>query len=265
MLRLSPAIVLAAVILCAPGTAGAAITTERDSVAIPEEQGPTATATATCPAGTNVVSGGWRTTAGVIGIRESRRTGVRSWRVTAYRFTNDLSPSTLTVYAYCDARAERLTVKSGELTTDAEQSPSGVRLRCPSGTRAVSGGFRVGSPAFPTGAIIASFRGSQRTWRTKWQPLTDNLSGQALTYCGEARRTRKRAATKPAGGDFRVTVRSPRCPGNRSGGFRATTIADDNPLAVNTFRRRGRRWLAEGFDPEGAGHSLTVFAYCPQR
>src|SRR5688572_2836319 len=118
MLRLVPAIVLAAAIGWSPATAGAALTTERDSVPIPEEQGPSATATAQCPPGTNVVSGGWRTTGGVIGVFESRRVGARSWRVTANRYTNDLSPSVLTAYAYCDTDASRLTVESAELTTD---------------------------------------------------------------------------------------------------------------------------------------------------
>ena len=264
MLRLVPAVAVAAVIGAAPATAGAALTTERDSAPIPKEQGPSATATATCPPGTNVVSGGWRTTGGVIDVFESRRVGARSWRVTANRATNDLSPSVLTAYAYCDPRAGRLAVESAELITDSERTPSGATLRCPAGTRAVSGGFRIGS-ASPAGVMIASFRGSQRTWRAKWQPFSDDLTGDALAYCGEARRTRRVAATKPAGTDNTVTVRSPRCPRNRSGGFRATTMPNENPLVLNTFRRKGRRWLAEGHDPDDAGHSLTVFAYCPRR
>jgi hypothetical protein len=262
MLRL--ALTLAAFALVAPAAADAAITTERDSVPVPQEQGPTATATATCPAGTNVVSGGWQTTAAVIGILESRRVGKRSWRVTASRFTNDLAPSTLTTYAYCDSRAKRLTVKSAELRTNAELAPTGAKLRCPRGKRAISGGFRLGS-TIANGTMIASFRGKQRTWRAKWHPFTDSMDGQALAYCGEGKRTRKRGATKPAGPDREVKVRSPRCAGNRSGGFRATTFPTENPLAVTTFKRKGRRWVADGHDPDEAGHSLTVFAYCPRR
>lgn len=258
------AVAFTLVLLGAPAVAGAELITVRDSTPIPGEQGPTATATATCPPGTNVVSGGWEATAGVTSATESRRVGMRSWRVTVVRATNDLAPATLKTFAYCDDRARRLDGATALLGSDAEDKPTGVSVPCPAGERAVSGGFQLlGSNPY-TGVIQGLFRATQRAWRVNYDPGYDISTARAFAYCAKTRRTRKRSADTTASA-YEATIRSPRCPGTRAGGFRTSVSGGVNPMTVDRFKRRGQRWLVHAWDVDNAGLPLTAFAYCPRR
>src|SRR6187402_2763710 len=93
-------VLLVTVSAAMPGAAGAKVVTKAVTQVLPPAQAVPITITANCPAGSNVLSGGWRTTAGIIGVYESHRAGKRSWRITAERVTNDLTPGNLTAYAY---------------------------------------------------------------------------------------------------------------------------------------------------------------------
>src|SRR5688572_8920341 len=92
------ALIALALSVTIPGAAGARVLTKAVTQTLPPMQMEPITLTANCPSGSNVLSGGWRTTAGIIGVYESHRAGKRSWRITAERVTNDLTPGNLTAY-----------------------------------------------------------------------------------------------------------------------------------------------------------------------
>jgi hypothetical protein len=142
-----------------------------DSVTIPVGQFDTATAT--CPKGTKVLSGGFRADPIVPGggdtpvlrVSESRKAGNRAWEASA--FSNGNVPGDLTAYAYC-RHGKRLKTKQTS-TTLTQKTPDmdfkDIEARCKRNQRTVSGGFS--SPevaAETTPRFISSRKLGKRGW-----------------------------------------------------------------------------------------------------
>jgi hypothetical protein len=256
---------LSGVIACLlPAAAGGATVTANRSVPMPEAQGVAKSVTAKCPKGSNVISGGWRSTAGVVEAIDSHRVRERSWKVRAVRYTNDTTASTLTAFAYCDTKARRLREAATTLTVpDAEGLVVEHEVACPAGKEVVSGGFDLLGANPYAGVIVGSFREDAPHWQIDFQAAQEDAAIRVSAYCARRGPDRTRSAGGTAGPDHFVTLRSPRCPGTRSAGFQVSGVGmNDNPVIVDRLMKRGKRWVAHGIDSDEAGFPLNLFALC---
>ncbi len=127
--------------------------------------GSTASATATCPGGSEAVSGGFvgfgPLDASVIPFT-SKRVGDHKWKVSG--FNNDhTNPEDLKAFAYCDKHGPGLKAESAHVTVPSQATRS-VTAKCRHGKRAYSGGY-VGPFAFKSkktkgGDWTATFQGN---------------------------------------------------------------------------------------------------------
>jgi hypothetical protein len=150
-------------------------------------------ATARCPRGTKVVSGGFDnpdfdTQGGFTGpnIRpyESVKVGKRSWRISAYNRSNEAG--ILVAYAYCHkGKALKTRQASIALPLGPGGFPNGtVVASCKRSQRVVSGGFSSDQPSDFTGPFFAR---SKRMGKRKWVvSALANVLGPTITayaYC----------------------------------------------------------------------------------
>ena len=139
---------------------------------VPAPVGQFVTATARCPRGTKVISGGFKAspidTVGdtpVLYVSESRRAGKRKWEASAFSDGNEAGE--LTATASCD-RARKPKARSAS-TTLSDVPPNtpfdAATARCRRGERVVAGGF--GSPD-DSGSATPKFMASKRAGRRRW-------------------------------------------------------------------------------------------------
>ena len=252
--RAVAAVAAAGLILVAtPGIAGAKVVTKAVTDTLPPLQMVPVTITADCPAGSNVLSGGWRTTAGIIAVYDSRRTGKRSWTITAERVTNDLTPGNLTAYAYCDTKAKRSRSASASDTVATDEIAT-TTPHCNGELGEQSGGWKAEDFNSPGGGVvIRSDLDALDGWKTRLLAYTDPATLTGFNYCMRLgdRDTYLRATNKQA-----ETVRTRKCKRGDvpvAGGFRLSADEGVNPY-VNVFRREGRRWR---IDADGADSDLN--------
>jgi hypothetical protein len=151
-------------------------------------EGETRSATARCPKGQFLITGGFqRTDFGADGgnyITESRADGPRAWRVTGSAFPE--GGGELTAIAYC-VRHKGAILKeiSGEVDVPAGGTASATTPSCPSGLRLTSTGFTTnGSPnAFFVGSSVNGDRSSTTTAFGRFGPVHLTAYG----YCLRAR------------------------------------------------------------------------------
>jgi hypothetical protein len=142
-----------------------------DTVTIPVSQFDTATAT--CPKGTRLFSGGFEADPIVPGggdtpalrVSESRKAGNRAWEASA--FSNGNVPGDLTAYAYCrDGKGLKTKQTSTTLTQKVpDMDFKDITARCKRKQRAVSGGFtspEVASETTPR--FVSSRKLGRRGW-----------------------------------------------------------------------------------------------------
>jgi hypothetical protein len=153
-------------------------------------------ARATCPGGTEVVSGGYslpepsNPPTGVATVTASRRSGAAGWVATAINL--NLTPSTVTVHAYCRANVKALTtIAETDLLPAAvsftEPAFGTVVATCPAGQRAVSGGV-ISVAGFAGSGVIESRRTAAGDgWSTTaGNPQMGPTEITVLAYCTEA-------------------------------------------------------------------------------
>jgi hypothetical protein len=152
----------------------------------------TGSATAKCPRGTRVVSGGFDNpdfahTGGFDGpnIRpyESRKVGKRKWKVSASNRSDEAG--TLVAYAYChDGKAPKTKSKNKSLELKPGAPRATAIARCKKSQRVVSGGFSSDQPADFGGPFVTE---SRRKGKRKWVVTAfSNEVGPAITayaYC----------------------------------------------------------------------------------
>jgi hypothetical protein len=118
--------------------------------------GQTKTATARCPRGQFLVSGGFQRTNfrgdGGNYVIESRAAGPRAWTVTGSAYTSYGPPGQgeLTAIAYCARmkRAKLTEVVSSPVPVGSQGSATATTPECPAGTRLISGGFSASKDGF---------------------------------------------------------------------------------------------------------------------
>jgi hypothetical protein len=152
----------------------------------------TGSATAKCPRGTKVVSGGFDnpdfdfqggSTGTNIRPYEMRKVGKRRWKVSASNRSNNAG--TLVAYAYChDGKALKTKRVSKSLVLKPGAPRATAIARCKRSQRAVSGGFSSAQPADFGGPFVTE---SRRKGKRKWVVSAfSNEVGPAITayaYC----------------------------------------------------------------------------------
>ncbi len=253
----------------------AALSTISKSAPLTGVQGSIASVTATCPPGTNVVSGGFEARETLGGgpssalVFQSKRKGTRSWTTSAIEATSIALPGSLTVSAYCDPKAR----VAKQVSADEHLATNEIKTataRCPRGKTATAGGFFVAnaSDLMQNGQIVSSFRKGKRSWAATAAEETGVSATHvtSLAYCtgrvGKARA--KTGEGAPFNAEPSATDRSGKCPkspGVRSGGF--TTVPGGSPeYTIFQSRRQGRTWIAGGRQIDN-GSTIHAIAYCP--
>jgi hypothetical protein len=236
------------------------------------------TVTTACPRGQTAISGGWRTgnvgrpDDGALNVYESLRVGVRSWRVSA-RIALAAGSHSFQVTANCLRAGPSVAVSRTERVTPAStQSPGGrtTKARCPRGTRAVAGGFRLSSGA--AASVTGFYRAGRATsWRTEVSGLYDSRGAARLTtiaYCGPRRPPVVLASRLVSSNDTYTLaglVTRPCQKAPLSTGFRSEPT-DPNPFddaqIATSLGRRGTAGSVGIFYVGPYATDTRIFAYC---
>jgi hypothetical protein len=145
--------------------------TNSETITIPVGQFDTATAS--CPTGTKVFSGGFQAepidlmgTTPVLYVSESRRASKRTWEASAH--SNGNEEGDLTAYVYCRSgrklKARQATATISDMSP--ETSSADFQARCKRRERVVSGGF--GSPD-DSGEFTPRFLTSKKLGKRGWE------------------------------------------------------------------------------------------------
>ena len=267
------------------------------------------TVTAACPSGLLAVGGGFDSPVLFSGsaptdvnlVYESRRTGQRSWQVSAVRENSGGPGPSLPTIAYADCRSSKLSSKKPGKKASAAKKKAEKKLRvtelsgsatsaatpgsqvtanasCPTGTKALGGGFS-SSPAPNLGSGSVSypiFWASYRTSSSDWLSAMTEAGGVATTvtsyaYCATGLKISETSGTVtlPASGGTTfgsATATSPSCPKRRSqlgGGFNSTPATVGSPIALQESSKPvGRNWQFSAINLNSVSGSLTSHGYC---
>ena len=270
----------------------------QNTVKVNGNGGTTGSATATCPKGQVPIAGGWNAPGSVrqsfITVYASTRSGKRSWTVSGVINGFVTPPATqwklnLTAYAYCRAgSALRSQTKAVSLPLiQNDYAFVTATARCPKGTNALSGGFRIPPPNTGTaGWVHQSSRKNARSWSASVSAATTisqpALSMTTIAYCAPGatppafKKTTVNAPPSdtppgsfpPTPGAPPIVAKSPKCSNMVGGGFRspsviATPQASSIPFIYES-RRLGRSgpWRTSMFNPGVNPTTLTSTGYC---
>jgi hypothetical protein len=144
------------------------------------------TVSASCPAGTTLLSGGYKVTNGphASGAAFRSRKVAGGWTAAAYN--GGPGQSTLRVFAYCQRNGPQLQTRAATATIPMQKMGS-AQAKCPAGTRPVAGGFDghlVISPS-PTGALPITSVRTAGGWRITGFSVSEGPSAQlsVFAYC----------------------------------------------------------------------------------
>ena len=237
------------------------------------------TATASCPSGTEAVSGGFASPgfdpqfngASIIPFG-SRRAGNDAWTVDGKNFSVGDTSGKMFSYVYCDKHEPNLAVAK-KTTTIASNDNGSASAKCPRGSEAFSGGWQ--SPKNVTGDNAFFAFTSKRAGDRKWKVTAfndDNTNSHDLkvfAYCDKRQPglIERSKSTTVAGGA--KTSLAPKCPNGRqavSGGFESATVNTPFDAAFTFASRRISQstWKTSAYgngDP-ATDSPITAFVYC---
>jgi hypothetical protein len=253
------------------------------------EPGKTGAAAATCPAGTRVLSGGFDSPdfddRGAPVVRyDSTRSTRRIWSVNAAALGGE-NPGRMIAYAYCDAPAGAIRVRSATTLVQSNNFGS-VTATCARDEVAIAGGFSAPGFALSGGGhviTLTSKRSGKRAWyadginpsfEDSMRPQSGALT--AVAYCrkgGPNVFARSTTVSVPAADDQgvkKLTSFDAYCPQGSvaiSGGFDgAITPAQDDLRAsgaLSSFRLPfGVGWRTRAISVSEVGATATGYAYC---
>jgi hypothetical protein len=237
------------------------------------------TATASCPSGSEAVSGGFASPgfdpqfngASIIPFG-SRRTANDAWTVDGKNFSLGDTSGKMFSYAYCDKHQPNLAVAKKTTTIASNENGSAV-AKCPRGSEAFSGGWR--SPKKVTGdnAFFAftSKRAGDRKWKVTAFNDDDNNPHKlkVFAYCDKRQPGLvERSKSTTVGGGVKTSL-APKCPNGRqavSGGFESATVNTPFDAAFTFASRRTSQstWKTSAYgngDP-ATDSPITAFVYC---
>jgi hypothetical protein len=276
------AVLVAVVGLAAVASAGKRLKTASESIATDPSGNFVEASTATCPAKTKAVSGGFEgeanlspggpDLAAVGSLRESKR----DWRSSTWNLASN--SGTWTSYAYC--RKQRLTTSEVEDTfagTTTSFGDNTTTASCKQGQRAFSGGFDESDFTTESPAVLLPYV-SRMDGARRWTTAGVDLSGEeAVTQVAQVNcRKQKKLKTVETSivldgtaGAVSDTVTAT-C-GKRqkvvSGGFEIDPVSYSvlGVQYVYASKRAGARmWAVSGYE-SGATTPLTAFAYCEKK
>ena len=217
-----------------------------------------ATATASCPAKTKAVGGGYVTSQPSIpnhwlNVYESQRLNNKQWRVSGVEYFPAPATDSLVAYVYCEAlRAKVRTVAATIPLTPTLHGTTSVLALCPKGRKAISGGFL--GPAANAGN--GSYISRSTLGLNGWVVDATNLMGvpgavTAFVYCakvGKVNQLSADVAVLGPGNSVR-SARTPRCAKRktaRAGGFATSTPVGGLQATALVYesRRIGATWLS---------------------
>ena len=183
------------------------------------------TATATCPAGTELVGGGFASapyhhSSGSNFVVDSHRVALRGWAVRAANIAS--VNGTLTSEAYCRKGAKSLVEATTTTTLPAapgNPTQGDAVATCPAGQKAAAGGFSSTPAIMPSATYrgtlpFSSYRDSTATWRVSalnTAPAPRNFTSHV--YCSPALRAERASAdVNVSGASAPASVDSPVCP-----------------------------------------------------
>ncbi len=258
----------------------AAIDTVSAAKVVRGPTGTTGSATARCPRGTRVLSGGYDSTfsSGAMLPYASVRTGPRTWRVSAYRVGGGHGKLRLTTYARCGEHPGPMPSAREKTTLPAPPGHIAIRTlrpRCPGGDFALSGGFKMTvpgrfAPNSPPAAAVFGSRVEGREWAVTATRLAPSGESKltAFAYCTPERPFKRGisgifpSSRRP--GPKRLTALCPRGMAAASGGFLAhfpMGAARGVMIPVTSHPVGGRRWTSTGV-PQQASAFFSAYAYC---
>ena len=250
-----------------------------NSVTVPVDTGPggTASATARCPEGKQVVLGGFKVPLGADDVFSTRLklAGERGWRAGAVNYDAD-ETSRLTSIAYC-SRLKGLKTRERTVTIPKlgpNDPPATVAAECGGGERLAFGGFDYDQGAVPGDTNDAYLSEMRRTGKRAWQVGAFNFAGKArltaIAYCSKnapATTAAQKTVTLGPSGKARLEVRCTRDERLKFGGYKADVTNSDAFVILHGLERTSARVLrvsalnANSQDPG----DLTAYAYCARR
>jgi hypothetical protein len=142
--------------------------------------------TATCPAGTTILSGGFKVANGPHSsgaVYRSRRAG-NGWQAAGYN--GGPGQATLRVFAYCQRHGPQLVTRTAFKLVP-KQKLASVQANCPAGTIPVSGGFdghlvTTTTSSQPRGVVPIDSVRTATGWRVTGFTVSDGASARLSTY-----------------------------------------------------------------------------------
>ena len=259
--------------------ASAALKPTKASVEVSPRQ--LAGAVAKCRKGQRVVSAGFSSPnfdrnfdqASIFPVR-LQRASERRLRARAFNFGAE-APGTFNVHAYCGKRKLGISIaakRSAPVPSEFVASRSAT-ARCPAGTTAIAGGFRMGFGAGPDSPRLVPHI-SRRTGERRWTVAAANdgdAPGRFDTFAICAKRAPRliqasRTKSLAAGATGAVSAACRRGTEAVSGGFRSPLRAVDSSAAgsfpFTSRRAKSRRWRGAYYATEGGPSKATTIVYC---
>jgi hypothetical protein len=206
-------------------------------------------ATARCPAGQNVLFGGYKN--GVAGMRRSAN---NDWTVDGFNLGN--GPLKLTSYAYCGKGSIPSRYTNSKVIT----SKGSATAKCPAGKVVLAGGFST-SP----NTVFAATR-LARTAADRWQVagylrygITKRTTLTAIAYCGKGPAPKAVPRTVKLSSDGGRTKAA--CPSGKRLKFGGMVVSTAKPRTALVFHMRvedGNSWAVAN----STAGNLTSIAYC---
>jgi hypothetical protein len=233
--------------------------------------------TAKCKKGTKAISGGFEVEfasgGGPIMLPlESMKRGGRGWESRAANFGSGAGE--LTSFAYC--RDEKVKRRTEETTID-QLEVGTATAKCPTGTKAIAGGFA--GPEIALGvdsSLILPFE-SRRSGKREWTVSAVNfddfagtLTAQAVCHEGEGLKKKAVRTTAEDNGFYDLVATCKRGSRPVSGGFDSTLPpqGEGGPFVLSSHRQGKRHWAASFFvfytDPIPPA-TFTTYAYCEKK
>lgn len=250
---------------------------EASATAEASGDGSTASATASCPAGTKAAGGGFDAPSSPDAtglVYESVKVRQRGWRASVQLLDpGDPSTLTLTTYVYCRAHLPATRSSGTTVPTNGQlQMGPTASASCPRDEVAIAGGFHMPPPLIPP-TVTDLFFDSLRSGTSGWDArvVTGPAGPSSVTseaYCAKRGPAPVEAdgSSDPTGLDSTANTATASCPAGTSPAAGGFAQPDSGPVSfffVYSSRRLGDSWQVTGLHSGGEpAVSLNAAAYC---
>jgi hypothetical protein len=229
---------------------------------IPLPPGADVSATAPCPAGTVVLSGGVSISSAPSAINASAPVGSTAWK----GYANNLSSKAMTfnVYAVCATKPAGYAKVTGSLVSVATVTQASAGAVCPAGDVVTGGGVT------DEHNVKIDMASSYPAALDEWVAAVSNNSSvtqtiQAVAICASAAAfpgyaIQSTTAPNPSGAQTSLTENC--TSGAPLGGGNQTSVTINTGIWMKTTRQIGAAWRAVEYNGSALNANLTVYAIC---